>query len=274
MSSIASMMTNTGLPPGLFQGGLSASHMPAGLERAATNAISKGLSDISTDDARSYTSQLIVEQYSIQITMSMRSSSSSTLSLSDFSSAGLDLSGAADAMPSMAPGSVSPLDFSAEATAERVFSFSISLFAVYQAQNPDDAIEAALADFEQLVRDAVDQGFGEARGILEGLGRLDEQIADFVEQTYAILDRLLDEFFAGATGGELAENQQAGAPSGSYWESIEIEYRHLSYEALSVTHDAGADSFSVDYARLQFESLSVSMSYGQAAQEPTLQYIA
>ena len=289
MSSIASMMTNTGLPPGFFQGGLSASHMPAGLERAASNALSKGLSDISTglssmstDDARSYTSQLITEQYSIQITMSLQSSSSSTLSYSDFSSSGLDLSG----MPSIGANSVSPTDFSAEATAERIFTFSISLFAVYQSQNPDDSMEAALTDFEQMVRDAIDEGFGEARSIMEGLDGLTEQIDEFIDQTYAILDRLLEEFFVGAAGGELAEigelaeQEEAGALSGSYWESIELEYQYLSYESLSITQSAGADaaggagSYSVEYARLQFESLSVSMSSGQIEQGSALQYLA
>ena len=273
MSSIASMMTNTGLPPGFFQGGLRASHMPAGLERAASNAISKGLSEMSTNDARSYTSQLITEQYSIQISMSMQSSSSSTLSSSDFSAA----------MPTMGADSVSPTDFSSEATAERIFTFSISLFAVYQSQNPDDSMEAALADFEQLVRDAIDEGFGEARSIMEGLDGLDEQIDEFIEQTYAILDRLLEEFFVGAASGELAETEEAGALSDSYWESIEFEYQYLSYEALSITQSAGADatgeaggagSYSVEYARLQFESLSVSMSSGQAEQGSILQYIA
>ncbi len=278
MSSIASMMTNTGLPPGFFQGGLSASHMPAGLERAATNAISKGLSEMSTDDARSYTSQLITEQYSIQITMSMQSSSSSTLSYSDFSSSGLDLSGASAAMPSLQTASISPTDFSAEATAERIFTFSISLFAVYQTQNPDDSTGAALADFEQLVRGAIDEGFGEARSIMEGLDGLTEQIDDFIDQTYAILDRLLEEFFVGAAAGELAEPEEAGALSDSYWESIEFEYQYLSYESLSITQSTGeaggAGSYSAEYARFQFESLSVSMSYGQAEQGSTLQYIA
>lgn len=257
MSSIASMMTHTGMPPGFFQAGARASHMPAGLERMVADAASEGASIMSLGDARSYSSQLIVEQFTIQITARMQTFTSSDVSAS---------------APVVSAPVVSALDFSAEATAERIFSFSISLFAVYDAQNPEQSTAEALANFEQLVRDAIDEGFGEARSMLEDLGRLDEQIAEFIDRTYAILDRLLDEFFGNAAEGEAGELQPAGAPSDSYWAAIEVEYQYLSYESLSISQSDG--SFSAEYARLQFESLSISMSYGEIASESNLQYLA
>ena len=74
------------------------------------------------------------------------------------------------------PGASTPLDFSPEATAVRIYEFSVSMFAVYQAQNPDESSETALANYEQLAREAIEEGFKEAileynlqAGIIEAL---------------------------------------------------------------------------------------------------------
>ena len=248
MMNPASMMSNMSLPPGFFQAGLRAPHMPPGLARKAENL---AVADLSPQDARSFSSQLVVERFSLSITMRTQTS-----------------------VPTPEIDQISPLDFSAEATAERIFSFSISLFGIYQAQNPDESAESALANFEQLVHDAIDEGFGEARNMLEDLGRLDEQTTEFLDEIHSIVLLLMDEFFAQAAAGESGETQPSGTSLDSYWQTIEIEYQYLSYESLSTSESTDSGSFSAEYTRFQYESLSLSMSYGESLPESTLQYIA
>jgi len=245
-------MHDTSLPPGFFQAGLRAPQMPPGLERKAESA---GITNIQPQDARSFSSQLIVEQYSLSITARIQTAAPSETEQG------------------------SPPDSSAEATAQRILDFSTSLFGVYQAQNPDESAESALADFEQLVRDAIDEGFSQARGILEDLDKLDEQTAEFVDETYSILQLMLDKFFADAPeGGEAAEAVPGEGALDSSWQTFELEYQYLSYESFSASQSAGGEgndgSFvSTEYMRLQYESLSISMNYGNAAPESTLQYV-
>ncbi len=247
MVSLAGMLSHTTEKPGLWQAAFrNPNGPPPGLNRALANSIGP---NISLDDARSFTSQLIVERISVRLTSVFTEAPAQETS--------------------------SPLDFSPDATAQRIFSFSINMFAVYQAQNPDEPLESALTNFEQIVRDAIDEGFGEARGILEELGRLDEQTAEFVDNAYSVLDRLLDAFFRQDGIGE--ESEPAGPATGSYWAAIEFEYQYLHLEASSVSQtstasDAGA--FSLDFTRIHIESLSVVFSQGGLAPEPTLQVIA
>jgi hypothetical protein len=128
---------------------------------------------LSPEYARNFSSQLLVEQISLRIAARIE-----TVSIA-----------AEESMPQ---------DFSAEATATRVFEFSTSFFGVYQRQNPGESLESASAGFEQLIRDAIDEGFGEARDVLDQLGRLDTQITGFVDEIFSILDSLLDEYFGSA----------------------------------------------------------------------------
>jgi len=248
MINPASMLTDIFGPPGLLQAGLRAPETASGLARAVENTSSPG---ISLADARSFSSQLIVEQYSIRITARIQA-------------------------PAPDFGSVTSLDFSVEATAQRIFDFSISLFAVYQEQNADESFESALAGFEQLVRDAIDEGFGEARDILDELGRLDEQVAEFVDETHSVLQVLLDEFFKEATEDDFAGILPADTSLDSYWATIEFEYQYLHIESLSVSGTSAEDSasFSAEFSRLHYESLSIALSYGESAPESTIEMIA
>ena len=91
---------------------------------------------------KAYTVQIVVERISIQ----MSSRTESTTPVQD---------------------GVSPSDFSPEATAQRIFDFSIGLFDIYQAQHPEESEETSLANFEQLVQDAVEEGFA-VLGLAQG----------------------------------------------------------------------------------------------------------
>ncbi len=239
MVSLASMLSHTAPVPGLFQAALRSPNLPPGLSRKQTNPT--GLNISSAGNAHSFAEQLIVERISVRITMT---------SITQVTPA--------QEVPSQ-------LDLSPEATAQRIFSFSISLSAVYQSQNPDESAESALAGFEQLVRDAIDEGFGEARSVLDEFGRLDEQTAEFVDKTYSILDRLLDEFFENAVDGEIGENQPADAAAESSLSTLEFEYRYLHFEAASITQSSadGAETFSAEFIQIHAESLSIAFSQSE-----------
>ena len=247
MASLASILSGSIPAPGRWQSAfVRANHQPHGLGRAAAGSAELALA---AGDARSFSAQLIVERISVRMT-SVTQTAPPTQEV------------------------FSPSDFSSEATAQRIFTFSISLFGVYQSQNSDESTESALASFEQLVRDAIDEGFGEARGILDELGRLDEEIAEFMDATYSILDRLLDEFFQ--TGEEGGESEVAGPLGESYFAALEFEYQYLHIETLSVSGSSasGAQSISMEYMRVYAESISFSLTQGESASEPALQLIA
>jgi hypothetical protein len=88
----------------------------------------------------------------------------------------------------------SGIDYSPEATAERIVSFSTQLFGAYQDQNPDMDEEESLASFVEIIRGGIEQGFGEAKDILGSLKVLDGDIADNVDKTYELVQKGLQSF--------------------------------------------------------------------------------
>jgi hypothetical protein len=170
--------------------------------------------------------------------------------------------------------SASPFDFSSAATAQRIFEFSISLFGVYQAQNPDESAEAALANFEQIVRDAIDEGFNQARGILEELGRLDDSTSQFVDETYSILQQLLDAYFNNKNG----EESSAPATPEILQFQLQASYSYLGIEmtrtAAAEQTSAAGDSTQTDFVRFEARSLYLSLEYTRGAAESAFQAVA
>lgn len=84
----------------------------------------------------------------------------------------------------------SGLDVSPEATAERIVSLSTAFLGAYQEQNPSASIE----DFIAVISGGIDQGFTEARDILEGLNVLEGEIATNIDLTYDLVQQGLDDF--------------------------------------------------------------------------------
>ncbi len=88
----------------------------------------------------------------------------------------------------------SGLDVSPKATAERIVSLSTAFFGKYQEMNPDMSQKDALASFTDIISGGIDQGFAEARDILDGLGVLKGDIADNIDKTYALVQDGLKSF--------------------------------------------------------------------------------
>ncbi len=84
------------------------------------------------------------------------------------------------------------LDISPEATAERIVSLSTRSYQAYKANHSNESEETVLNDYIALISKGVDQGFGEARSILDGLDVLEGDIASNISKTYELVqDKLM-----------------------------------------------------------------------------------
>ncbi len=87
-------------------------------------------------------------------------------------------------------------DINPDATAERIASLSTDCYSDFLQQYPDEDEISVLNRFHDLVSRAVEQGFGEARDILDGLEVLEGQIEKDIDLTYVLLREKLDAFAA------------------------------------------------------------------------------
>ncbi len=88
----------------------------------------------------------------------------------------------------------SGIDVSPEATADRIVSFSTGLFSLYQQQHPKLSEQEQLDKFIDVISGGIDQGFSEAREILNGLGVLEGDIASNIDKTYDLVQEGLADF--------------------------------------------------------------------------------
>lgn len=90
----------------------------------------------------------------------------------------------------------SGLDISPEATAERIVSLSTAFFGAYKEANPGLSQEEALAAFIDVIAGGSQQGFNEARDILEGLSVLEGDITTNIDSTFDLVQEGLLAFVA------------------------------------------------------------------------------
>lgn len=89
----------------------------------------------------------------------------------------------------------SQLDWSPDATAQRIFGFASGLLGVFRDQNPELSEEELLDKFESVVRGGVDEGYGQAIEILQGLN-VGEEVLNTAQTTIEKVHGLFDDFFA------------------------------------------------------------------------------
>jgi len=90
--------------------------------------------------------------------------------------------------------SESGMDFSSQATADRIVSMSTAFFGRYAENHPEKDLETALNDFIKLIGGGIDKGFAEARHILDGLKVLEGDIASNIDKTYELVQAGLKAF--------------------------------------------------------------------------------
>ncbi|MBL3600870.1 MAG: DUF5610 domain-containing protein [gamma proteobacterium endosymbiont of Lamellibrachia anaximandri] len=88
----------------------------------------------------------------------------------------------------------SGIDFSPEATAERIVGFATGFFPAFLDTHSNEDPQAALDEFMQIIRDAIEQGFSEAREILDGLSVLEGDIAANIDTTFELVLEGLERF--------------------------------------------------------------------------------
>ncbi len=107
-------------------------------------------------------------------------------------------------------------DNSPEATAGRIVSFITNMFDLFKKNNPDKDDSSNIDDYMKLIFKGVDQGFKEARGILESLSVLQGDIAGNIDKTYDLVQKSLNDFINKVKGvtPETAEGQGTGDGQG------------------------------------------------------------
>lgn len=87
-------------------------------------------------------------------------------------------------------------DNSPEATAGRILSFSTGLYEIYAQQHPGEDPEKLATDFVGVIRRGFEQGFNEAKNILQGLQVFGGDVAAGVTKTYELVTQGYDQFLA------------------------------------------------------------------------------
>jgi hypothetical protein len=89
-----------------------------------------------------------------------------------------------------------PQDYSPEATAGRILSFSTAFYDNYAQQRPGEDSEKLARDFVDLVRGGFEKGFNEAKDVLQGLQAFGGDAAAGVTRTYELVNQGYDQFLA------------------------------------------------------------------------------
>lgn len=88
------------------------------------------------------------------------------------------------------------IDVSPQATADRIVQGATGLFARFSEKYADLSETERLDSFMATIRSGIEQGFKEARDILEGLNVLQGDIASNIDKTYELVQQGLDKFKA------------------------------------------------------------------------------
>jgi hypothetical protein len=109
----------------------------------------------------------------------------------------------------------SEVDFSPQATADRIVAFSTNFFSSYQEQHPELSEQEARDTFSDLMLAGVKEGIGEAKDILKALSVLDGDIESDIDKTMAFVLEGFDKFrhpeveSAALPEGEMANTNDA-----------------------------------------------------------------
>lgn len=86
------------------------------------------------------------------------------------------------------------VDTSPEATATRIVSLATGFYHAFQQQNPNMEAKESLDKFMSIITGGIDQGFKDARDILDNLSVLEGKIAKDIDSTYEQVQTGLKDF--------------------------------------------------------------------------------
>lgn len=100
----------------------------------------------------------------------------------------------------------SGVDFSPEATANRIVEFATGFFGQYQANNEGTGEGEQVEGFVAMIKGAVEEGFAGAQEMLEGLGEIDPDVQGGIDKTFDLVMKGIDDW-----ASERAEQVATGA---------------------------------------------------------------
>lgn len=86
------------------------------------------------------------------------------------------------------------MDTSPEATAQRILGFATAFYGSFKTQHGDMGDVEVTDHFLDVIKGGIEQGFSEAREILDGLGVLQGGIATNIDKTYELIQQGLVDF--------------------------------------------------------------------------------
>jgi len=107
----------------------------------------------------------------------------------------------------------SGLDFSPEATSQRIVEFAVSFYDAFKSNNPDDGSEEQLDGFVDLIKGAVEEGFAQAGDILSGIGNTPGRVADDIDRTHELVMQGIDRFAEEQRDLMVPPPEEGAAPS-------------------------------------------------------------
>jgi hypothetical protein len=87
-------------------------------------------------------------------------------------------------------------DNTPEGTASRIVSLSTAFYDSYKLQHPGEDESTSLKNFTDTIKKGVEQGFKEARDVLQGLNALNGDISSNIDKTYDLVQKGFDDFIA------------------------------------------------------------------------------
>jgi hypothetical protein len=102
-----------------------------------------------------------------------------------------------------------PQDNTPEGTSGRIVSLSTAFFEAYKQQHPGEDEGELLNKFMDTIKGGVEQGFKEAREVLDGMKVLNGDIASNIDKTYELVQKGFDDFVSAQ------QSRIAGAKDGA-----------------------------------------------------------
>ncbi|MET0323535.1 MAG: DUF5610 domain-containing protein [Duganella sp.] len=106
-------------------------------------------------------------------------------------------------------------DNTPEGTASRIVSLSTAFYDSYKLQHPGEDDETTLNNFMDTIKKGVEQGFKEAREILDGFKVLTGELSSNIDKTYDLIQQGFSDFAAARKAQPAADNGQSGTSIGT-----------------------------------------------------------
>ena len=88
----------------------------------------------------------------------------------------------------------SGMDLSPESTARRIVEFAAGFLEGYESGRDHNPARVRISGFMSLIREAIQEGFHQARDFLEGITKLSETIDQNINRTFELANQYMDEF--------------------------------------------------------------------------------